>query len=106
MIALPLGTQVGAECPNWARSELCGGRSAMGVPTANATLNSGRRCGKASAASADRKAAHVLSAFAVDHQIILAHEVVDEKSNEIPAVQTLIATLGLSGRGDRVDVVD
>ena len=57
-------------------------------------------------AFADRKAAHVLSAFAVDHQIILAHEVVDEKSNEIPAVQTLIATLGLSGRGDRVDVVD
>src|SRR5208282_3984976 len=26
---------VGAECPNWARSDLCGGRSAMGVPTAN-----------------------------------------------------------------------
>src|SRR4051812_11474442 len=28
--------EVGAECPNWARSDLCGGRSAMGVPTANA----------------------------------------------------------------------
>src|SRR6266851_10169953 len=27
--------EVGAECPNWARSELCGGRSAMNVPTAN-----------------------------------------------------------------------
>ena len=27
--------KVGAECPNWARSELCGGRSAMTVPTAN-----------------------------------------------------------------------
>src|SRR3954447_14133749 len=27
--------EVGAECPNWARSDLCGGRSAMGVPTAN-----------------------------------------------------------------------
>jgi predicted transposase YbfD/YdcC len=40
----------------------------------------------------------ILSAFAVDHQIILAHEVVAEKSNEIPAVQSLIATLGLSGR--------
>src|SRR3954449_8460789 len=39
-------------------------------------------------AFADRKAAHVLSAFAVDHRIILAHEVVGEKSNEIPAVQT------------------
>src|SRR6201987_6171991 len=29
--------EVGAECPNWARSDLCGGRSAMGVPTANIT---------------------------------------------------------------------
>src|SRR5208282_2226080 len=38
-----------------------------------------------------------VSAFAVDHQIILAHEIVDEKSNEIPAVQTMIAALGLSG---------
>src|SRR6202011_1343632 len=28
--------EVGAECPNWARSDLCGGRSAMRVPTANA----------------------------------------------------------------------
>jgi RNA-directed DNA polymerase len=27
--------EVGAECPNWARSDLCGGRSAMSVPTAN-----------------------------------------------------------------------
>ena len=27
--------EVGAECPNWARSDLCGGRSEMGVPTAN-----------------------------------------------------------------------
>ena len=27
--------EVGAECPNWARSDLCGGRSAMTVPTAN-----------------------------------------------------------------------
>lgn len=53
----------------------------------------------------DRKAAHVLSAFAVDHQIILAHEVVDEKSNEIPAVQTLIATLGLTGRVFTLDAM-
>ena len=56
-------------------------------------------------AFADRKAAHVLSAFAVDHQIILAHEVVDEKSNESPAVQTLIATLGLSGRVFTLDAM-
>ena len=33
------------------------------------------------------------------------HEVVDEKSNEIPAVQTLIATLGLSGRVFTLDAM-
>jgi DDE_Tnp_1-associated len=49
-------------------------------------------------AFADRKAAHVLGAFAVDHQIILAHEIIDEKSNEIPAAQALIRAMGLSGR--------
>ena len=37
--------EVGAECPNWARSDLCGGRSAMGVPTANAFYGSAR-CSK------------------------------------------------------------
>ncbi len=46
----------------------------------------------------DRKAAHLLSAFASDHQIILAHLAITEKSNEIPAAQEMIATLGLSGR--------
>ena len=56
-------------------------------------------------AFADRKAAHVLSAFAVDHQIILAHEVIDEKSNEIPAAQTLIAALGLKGRVFTLDAM-
>lgn len=56
-------------------------------------------------AFADRKAAHVLSAFAVDHQIILAHEVIDDKSNEIPAVQTLIAALGLTGRVFTLDTM-
>ncbi len=54
-------------------------------------------------AFADRKAVHVLNAFAVDHRIILAHEVIDEKSNEIPAAQALIAALGLS---DRVFTLD
>lgn len=44
------------------------------------------------------KAAHVLTAFAVDHRIILVREVVDEKSNEIPAAQALIAVMGLSDR--------
>jgi hypothetical protein len=56
-------------------------------------------------AFADRKAAHVLSAFAVDHKIILAHEVIDEKSNEIPAAQALIAALGLSGRVFTLDAM-
>lgn len=56
-------------------------------------------------AFADRKAAHVLSAFAVDHQIILGHEVVDEKSNEIPAAQALIAALGVSGRVFTLDAM-
>lgn len=46
----------------------------------------------------DRKAAHVLSAFAADGQIILGHLAITEKSNEIPAAQEMIATLGLSGR--------
>jgi hypothetical protein len=27
--------EVGAVCLNWARTDLCGGRPAMGVPTAN-----------------------------------------------------------------------
>ena len=56
-------------------------------------------------AFADTKAAHVLSAFGVDHQIILAHEVIDEKSNEIPAAQALIAALGLSGRVFTLDAM-
>lgn len=54
-------------------------------------------------AFADRKAAHMLNAFAVDHQIILAHEVIDDKSNEIPAAQALIAAMGLR---DRVFTLD
>ena len=46
----------------------------------------------------DRKAAHLLSAFASDGQIILGHLAIAEKSNESPAAQEMIATLGLSGR--------
>lgn len=46
----------------------------------------------------DRRAAHVLSAFAANEQIILAHLAVTQKSNEIPAAQDMIATLGLTGR--------
>ncbi len=46
----------------------------------------------------DRKAAHVLSAFAADQRIILGHLAVAEKTNEIPAAQEMIAALGLTGR--------
>ena len=56
----------------------------------------------------DRKAAHLMSAFAHDDQIILAHLAIDEKSNEIPAVQDLITTLGqeLGGLSGRLFTVD
>ena len=46
----------------------------------------------------DQKAAHVLSAFAVDDALILGHLEVDEKSNEIPAAQARIKALALEGR--------
>jgi hypothetical protein len=36
----------------------------------------------------DAKARQILSAFAVDTALVLAHIVIDEKSNEIPAVQS------------------
>lgn len=45
----------------------------------------------------DRKAAHILSVFAQGEQIILAHAIIDEKSNEIPAFQQLIEELNLTG---------
>ena len=56
----------------------------------------------------DRKAAHLMSAFAHDDQIILAHLAIDEKSNEIPAVQDLMTTLGqeLGGLSGRLFTVD
>lgn len=46
----------------------------------------------------DRKAAQILSIFASDGQIILAHALVDEKTNEIPVFQTLIKEIGLTGK--------
>src|SRR5688572_1420432 len=45
----------------------------------------------------DRKAAHVLSAFASDAALILAHREVAGAPGEIPAVPTLITELGLTG---------
>jgi predicted transposase YbfD/YdcC len=45
----------------------------------------------------DQKAAHVLSAFASDAALILAHHEVAGAPGEIPAVPTLITELGVSG---------
>ena len=43
----------------------------------------------------DRAAAQVLSAFATDTALVLAHADIAEKSNEIPAAQVLLAELGI-----------
>jgi hypothetical protein len=70
----------------------------------NARVRSGpgRACGLA---EEDRKAAHVLSAFASGLALTLAHIDCDEKSNEIPAVQKLIAELRLPGSLLTVDAI-
>jgi hypothetical protein len=44
----------------------------------------------------DAKARQVLSAFAVGKALVLAHIEIDEKSNEIPAVQKLLVELDLA----------
>ena len=44
----------------------------------------------------DRAAAQLLSAFATDTALVLAHVDIDEKSNEIPAAQALLAELGVA----------
>src|SRR6202051_2822388 len=44
----------------------------------------------------DRVAAQVLSAFATDTALVLAHIDIAEKSNEIPAAQMLLAELGVA----------
>ena len=44
----------------------------------------------------DRSAAQVLSAFATDTALVLAHLDIAERSNEIPATQALLAELGLA----------
>ena len=53
----------------------------------------------------DRRAAHMLSAFASDTALVLAHLDCDNKSNEIPAVQTLLGALGLLGTVVTVDAM-
>lgn len=45
----------------------------------------------------DQKAIQILSAFLSERRIILAHEEIAEKTNEIPTAQELIRKLGLSG---------
>jgi len=44
----------------------------------------------------DRAAAQVLSAFATDTALVLTHMDIAEKSNEVPAAQTLLAELGVA----------
>jgi len=44
----------------------------------------------------DQKAIQVLSAFLTDSRLILAHEEIAEKTNEIPTAQALFSQLGLS----------
>ena len=46
-----------------------------------------------------------VSAFTQDDLIILGHLEVADKSNEIPAVQSLIESLGLSGRVFTLDAM-
>ena len=57
--------------------------------------------GKAVCGSEDRginkKFIQIISGFNVSDKIILCHYEIDEKSNEIPALQKLIQDLGLSG---------
>lgn len=65
--------------------------------------------GKALRGSASRmldiRAKQLVPAFAHDDLIVLGHIEVDEKSNEIPAVQTLIASMGLPGRVFTLDAL-
>jgi hypothetical protein len=45
----------------------------------------------------DTKARQILSAFAADTALVLAHIEIDEKSNEIPAAQELLEELDVAG---------
>ena len=56
-----------------------------------------RRCAAASTTSVTVPAVQVLSAFATDTAVVLAHIDIAEKSNEIPAAQKLLAELGVAG---------
>lgn len=43
----------------------------------------------------DQRMAQIFSAFLTDQNIILAHEKIDEKTNEIPMAQKLVKELGI-----------
>jgi hypothetical protein len=53
----------------------------------------------------DAKAKQVLSAFAVDTALVLAHIEIDEKSNEIPAMQKLLGELDLADKIITADAI-
>jgi len=53
----------------------------------------------------DKKATHLVSAFDVETALVLGHIEIDDKSNEIPAVERLIGELGLAGCVVTVDAM-
>jgi hypothetical protein len=53
----------------------------------------------------DGAAKQILSAFAVDTALTIAHVEIDEKSNEIPAAQRFLAELDLSDRIVTLDAI-
>ena len=63
-----------------------------------------RLCDEASITSRPSRRAHI-SAFASDKALVLEHLDCGEKSNEIPAVQTLLGSLALTGSVVTVDAM-
>lgn len=53
----------------------------------------------------DSRGIQFLNLFAVNENIILAHEVIDEKTNEIPVFQSLINELGVSNKIFTADAI-
>ncbi len=53
----------------------------------------------------DRRATQILSMFSTEDKLILAHEVIDEKTNEIPMVQKLLEETGLEGYYYTIDAL-
>jgi len=45
----------------------------------------------------NKRASQIVSMFETENKIILAHEVIDEKTNEIPVIQALLTDLELEG---------